>query len=138
MSESTPEAAISTEQAPEAGSTDSLLLHLDGFDGPLDLRMEKSGTSAADIVNSWGEAELADTIFQLGEERHSRRVARAIVAARKEKRIERTSELAHIVRTAVPRSKDGIDPATRTFQALRIATNDELGELARGLAAAGA
>ena len=106
------------------------------FDGPLDMRMEKSGTSAADIVNSWGETELADTIFQLGEERHSRRVARAIVAARKEKRIERTSELARIVRTAVPRSKDGIDPATRTFQALRIATNDELGELARGLAAA--
>jgi len=106
------------------------------FDGPLDMRMEKSGTSAADIVNSWGEGELADAIFQLGEERHSRRVARAIVAARKEKRIERTGELARIVRSAVPRSKDGIDPATRTFQALRIATNDELGELARGLAAA--
>jgi 16S rRNA (cytosine1402-N4)-methyltransferase len=106
------------------------------FDGPLDMRMEKSGTSAADIVNSWGETELADTIFQLGDERHSRRVARAIVAARKEKRIERTSELARIVRSAVPRSKDGIDPSTRTFQALRIATNDELGELARGLAAA--
>jgi 16S rRNA (cytosine1402-N4)-methyltransferase len=105
-------------------------------DGPLDMRMEKSGASAADIVNSWEERELADTIFQLGEERHSRRVARAIVAARKAKRIERTGELAAIVRGAVPRSKDGIDPATRTFQALRIATNDELGELSRGLAAA--
>jgi 16S rRNA (cytosine1402-N4)-methyltransferase len=63
-------------------------------------------------------------------------VARAIVAARANKRIERTGELARIVRAAVPRSKDGIDPATRTFQALRIATNDELGELSRALAAA--
>ncbi|MBL8808430.1 MAG: 16S rRNA (cytosine(1402)-N(4))-methyltransferase RsmH [Rhodospirillales bacterium] len=106
------------------------------FDGPLDMRMERQGASAADIVNTWGEKELADAIFALGEERHSRRVARAIVAARAEKRIERTGELARIVRTAVPRSKDGIDPATRTFQALRIATNDELGELARALNAA--
>ena len=105
-------------------------------DGPLDMRMGRDGLSAADIVNDWPEAELADAIFALGEERHSRRVARGIVAARAEKRIERTGELARIVRACVPRSKDGIDPATRTFQALRMAANDELGELARGLAAA--
>jgi 16S rRNA (cytosine1402-N4)-methyltransferase len=105
-------------------------------DGPLDMRMGKDGLSAADIVNDWPETDLAGAIYRLGEERHSRRVARAIVAARREKRIERTSELAAIVRACVPRSKDGIDPATRTFQALRMAANDELGELSRGLAAA--
>jgi len=106
------------------------------FDGPLDMRMAASGSTAADIVNGWDESDLADAIYGLGEERHSRRVARAIVAARKTAPIRRTFELARIVRGAVPRSKDGIDPATRTFQALRIATNDELGELARGLVAA--
>jgi len=106
------------------------------FDGPLDMRMGTSGPTAADIVNGWDETSLADTIYGLGEERHSRRVARAIVAARRTAPIARTFELARIVRGAVPRSKDGIDPATRTFQALRIATNDELGELAQGLAAA--
>jgi len=105
-------------------------------DGPLDMRMEKAGLSAADIVNDWPERDLADAIHELGEERHARRVAKNIVKARAEKRIERTSELAEIVRACVPRSKDGIDPATRTFQALRMAANDELGELARGLAAA--
>jgi 16S rRNA (cytosine1402-N4)-methyltransferase len=105
-------------------------------DGPLDMRMGQDGLSAADIVNDWPEADIADAIYQLGEERLSRRVARAIVAARAEKRIERTGELASLVRSCVPRSKDGIDPATRTFQALRMAANDELGELARGLAAA--
>jgi 16S rRNA (cytosine1402-N4)-methyltransferase len=106
------------------------------FDGPLDMRMGTTGPTAADIVNGWDETSLADTIYGLGEERHSRRVARAIVAARRTAPIARTFELARIVRGAVPRSKDGIDPATRTFQALRIATNDELGELAQGLAAA--
>jgi 16S rRNA (cytosine1402-N4)-methyltransferase len=105
-------------------------------DGPLDMRMEKSGLSATDIVNDWPERDLADAIHELGEERHARRVAKAIVKARAEKRIERTGEFAQIVRACVPRSKDGIDPATRTFQALRMAANDELGELARGLAAA--
>ncbi|MFM7345355.1 MAG: 16S rRNA (cytosine(1402)-N(4))-methyltransferase RsmH [Tagaea sp.] len=105
-------------------------------DGPLDMRMGADGPSAADIVNAWPEAELADAIYRYGEERHSRRIAKRIVAARADKRIERTGELAEIVRACVPRSKDGIDPATRTFQALRIAANDELGELARGLAAA--
>lgn len=105
-------------------------------DGPLDMRMEQSGPSAADVVNELAEAELADLIYRLGEERHSRRVARAIVAVRQEKPFERTGELAEVVRRVVPRSKDGIDPATRTFQALRIHVNDELGELRRGLAAA--
>jgi 16S rRNA (cytosine1402-N4)-methyltransferase len=105
-------------------------------DGPLDMRMAQAGLSAADMVNDTAEAELADIIYRYGEERHSRRVARAIVAARKDKPFERTAELAKVVRSAVPKSKDGIDPATRTFQALRIAVNDELGELERGLDAA--
>ncbi|CAA7618533.1 16S rRNA (cytosine(1402)-N(4))-methyltransferase RsmH [Magnetospirillum sp. UT-4] len=105
-------------------------------DGPLDMRMERSGPSAADVVNGSEEAELADILFHLGEERQARRVARAIVAARAEKRFERTGELAEVVRRVVRKSADGIDPATRTFQALRIHVNDELGELERGLAAA--
>ncbi len=105
--------------------------------GPLDMRMEKSGASAADLVNEGDEAELADIIWRYGEERRSRRVARAIVEARRAKRIETTGELAEIVRRAVgPQGRDESDPATRTFQALRIAVNDELGELERGLAAA--
>lgn len=105
--------------------------------GPLDMRMDKKGPSAADLVNESDEAELADIIFRFGEERRSRRVARAIVEARKQKRIETTGELAEIVRRAVgPQGRDESDPATRTFQALRIAVNDELGELERGLAAA--
>jgi 16S rRNA (cytosine1402-N4)-methyltransferase len=106
------------------------------FDGPLDMRMGSDGPSAASIVNTLGETDLADIIWRFGEERLSRRVARAIVAARKETPIERTAALAHIVRSAVPASRDGIDPATRTFQALRIYVNDELGELSRGLHAA--
>jgi 16S rRNA (cytosine1402-N4)-methyltransferase len=106
------------------------------FDGPLDMRMGGDGPTAAALVNSLGEAELADIIFRLGEERLSRRVAKAIVAARREAPIERTAALARIIRSVVPGSRDGIDPATRTFQALRIYVNDELGELERGLAAA--
>ncbi len=105
-------------------------------DGPLDMRMEKSGASAADIINHASEQELSETIATLGEERHARRVARAIVAARLEAPLTRTLELAEIVRRVVPRAKNGIDPATRTFQALRLRVNDELGELGRGLAAA--
>ena len=105
-------------------------------DGPLDMRMEKSGATAADLVNSASEQELAETIATLGEERHARRVARAICTARREAPIQRTLELAEIVRRVVPRAKDGIDPATRTFQAIRLRVNDELGELERGLAAA--
>ncbi|GEO40198.1 ribosomal RNA small subunit methyltransferase H [Skermanella aerolata] len=105
-------------------------------DGPLDMRMGNHGTTAADAVNTMDEGDLANVIFRLGEERLSRRVARAIVQARTEAPIERTSQLAEIVRRVVPKSKDGIDPATRTFQALRLHVNDELGELDRGLAAA--
>lgn len=105
-------------------------------DGPLDMRMEQAGPSAADLVNGTEEAELADIIYRYGEERLSRRVAKAIVSARKDKKFERTAELAALVRRVVPKHADGIDPATRTFQALRIAVNDELGELERGLAAA--
>jgi 16S rRNA (cytosine1402-N4)-methyltransferase len=105
--------------------------------GPLDMRMEKRGRSAADLVNEAEEGELADIFWRYGEERRSRRVARAIVEQRKQKRIETTGELAEIVRRAVgPSAKDESDPATRVFQALRIAVNDELGELERGLAAA--
>ena len=104
--------------------------------GPLDMRMESRGESAADLVNSLPEAELADILWQLGEERHSRRVARAIVADRKSRPFTTTTELAELVRRVVRPSKDGIDPATRTFQAIRIAVNDELGEVTRGLRAA--
>lgn len=108
------------------------------FDGPLDMRMSASGASAADVVNDTEEGALADLIYRYGEERQSRRVARAIVGARKVARIERTGQLADIVRRALgpAASRAAIDPATRTFQALRIHVNDELGELERGLAAA--
>ncbi|WP_294389532.1 16S rRNA (cytosine(1402)-N(4))-methyltransferase RsmH [uncultured Sphingomonas sp.] len=103
-------------------------------DGPLDMRMGQSGTSAADFVNTAEEAEIADVLFHLGEERQSRRVARAIVAARP---ITRTGELAQVVRKALGyREHDKKDPATRTFQAIRIHVNRELGELEDGLAAA--
>lgn len=106
-------------------------------DGPLDMRMDPTqGASAADLVNHTEETALANIIFSYGDERCSRRIARAIVAARGKAPITRTLELADIVRRNVPRSKDGIDPATRTFQALRIAVNDELGELQAGLSAA--
>jgi 16S rRNA (cytosine1402-N4)-methyltransferase len=102
-------------------------------DGPLDMRMSHRGESAADLVNRLDEAELADLIYELGEERFSRRIAAAIVRARP---IARTAELAETIRRVMPPKGDGIDPATRTFQALRIAVNDELGELTRGLSAA--
>jgi 16S rRNA (cytosine1402-N4)-methyltransferase len=105
-------------------------------DGPLDMRMSKSGPSAADVVNTMRENELANIIYQLGEERFSRRVARVIVEARAQERITRTAQLADLIRKAVPRSADGIDPATRSFQALRLHVNDEMGELTRALSAA--
>ena len=107
-------------------------------DAPLDMRMdrESSEQTAADIVNSYGEEELANLIYELGGERKSRRVARQIIMRRAEKKFETTFELADAVRAAVPRTgKDKIDPATRTFQALRIAVNDELGELDKALSA---
>lgn len=112
--------------------------------GPLDMRMSRAGASAADVVNTAAEGELADIIYTFGEERMARRIARAIVAARAERPIATTGELAEIVRAALPKPPHkasgrgpggSIDPATRTFQALRIHVNDELGELERGLAA---
>ncbi len=105
-------------------------------DGPLDMRMDRAGVSASDLVAELSEAELADTLYTFGEERLSRRIARAIVAARAQAPIETTAQLAEIVRGAVPPSRDGIHPATRSFQALRIRVNDELGEIERALAGA--
>lgn len=103
-------------------------------DGPLDMRMERAGQSAAEFLNEADEAEIADVIFQYGEERRSRRIARAIVAARP---LARTSELASVVRRAVGyvAGKDK-DPAIQVFQAIRIHLNRELGELEDGLKAA--
>ncbi len=105
-------------------------------DGPLDMRMDTAtGASAADVVNGCEEAELADIIYLHGEEHRARAIARAIVRARAEAPILRTLQLASIVARVV-HGKPGHHPATRTFQALRIHVNDELGELRRGLAAA--
>jgi 16S rRNA (cytosine1402-N4)-methyltransferase len=105
-------------------------------DGPLDMRMSASGPTAADLVNTLAEAELADTLYQLGEERASRRVARAIVVARAEAPITTTLRLASVIRSVLPPDKSGHHPATRSFQALRIRVNDELGEIERALAQA--
>ena len=105
-------------------------------DGPLDMRMAQTGRSAADLVNTLKESELADLIYLYGEERRSRAVARAIVDARKQGPLTRTMELAGLVASVVRHKHDEIHPATRTFQALRIAVNDELGELERALEAA--
>jgi 16S rRNA (cytosine1402-N4)-methyltransferase len=106
------------------------------LDGPLDMRMGRHGPSAADIVAKAGERDLAAIIGTLGEENHARAVARATVRARDEHAIETTAALADIVARVVHSRPGAIHPATRTFQALRIFVNDELGELARGLAAA--
>ena len=106
------------------------------LDGPLDMRMGGEGASAADVVNAASERDLANIIFILGEERHSRGVARAIVKARSSARIETTRALADIVASVVRGRPGEIHPATRTFQALRIFVNDELGELVAGLQAA--
>ncbi|MDO7842025.1 16S rRNA (cytosine(1402)-N(4))-methyltransferase RsmH [Sphingomonas immobilis] len=103
-------------------------------DGPLDMRMSQEGESAADFLNTADEAAIADVLYQYGDEPRSRRVARAIVSARP---LTRTSELANVVRKALTyRPHDKKDPATRTFQAIRIHINRELGELADGLVAA--
>ncbi len=106
-------------------------------DGPLDMRMGQDGPSAADIVNTADEFDIADILYTYGEERASRRIAKAIVAARKISPITRTLELAGIIETCLPRPKPGQShPATRSFQALRIAVNDEYGALMQGLMAA--
>ena len=106
-------------------------------DAPLDMRMDpESGESAAELLERIEEKPLADLIYKYGEERKSRQIAKKIVELRRENPIHTTAQLADIVRSVVPKSRDGIDPATRTFQALRIAVNDELGELGRALNAA--
>jgi 16S rRNA (cytosine1402-N4)-methyltransferase len=106
-------------------------------DGPLDMRMSQKGDSAADLVNDADEAHLADILYLYGEEHASRRIARAIVDARTKARIDTTLQLAEIVSRCLPRPKPGQShPATRSFQAIRIAVNTEFSELAEGLAAA--
>jgi 16S rRNA (cytosine1402-N4)-methyltransferase len=115
-------------------SSDQLADDARGFSfdstGPLDLRFDpEQGESAAQLIARLGEKELADLIYQFGEERLSRRIARKIVATRAERRITTAADLADLVRRCVPRSADKIDPATRTFQALRIAVNRELESL---------
>jgi 16S rRNA (cytosine1402-N4)-methyltransferase len=105
-------------------------------EGPLDMRMGREGPSAADLVNTLPEAELARILADFGEERHARRVARAILRERAAAPITTTGRLASIIRASVPRDPSGMDGATRSFQGLRIAVNDELGEIERGLAAA--
>ncbi|SMC88400.1 16S rRNA (cytosine(1402)-N(4))-methyltransferase RsmH [Primorskyibacter flagellatus] len=106
-------------------------------DGPLDMRMGVTGDSAADLVNSAEEVDLADILYTYGEERASRRIARAIVREREKEPITRTLQLAGIIEGCLPRQKPGQShPATRSFQALRIAVNDEYGALYQGLLAA--
>lgn len=105
-------------------------------DGPLDMRMSQDGMSAADLVNDADIGTLTRIIGLYGEERRARAVARAIVERRKEQPFSRTADLARLVERVVPKSGDGIHPATRTFQALRIAVNRELDELVEALGAA--
>ncbi len=102
-------------------------------DGPLDMRMSQAGVSAADIINEAEEQHLANIFYYYGEERLSRRVARAIVKARLEAKITTTKQLADLISGVIYTKFGQIHPATRVFQALRIAVNDELGQLVRGL-----
>jgi 16S rRNA (cytosine1402-N4)-methyltransferase len=105
-------------------------------EGPLDMRMDQSqGETAGDLVNRLPEHELADVIYRYGEERHSRRIARAIVAARRRAPLRTTTALAAVVRSAAPRGRASLHPATRTFQALRIRVNRELEGLGAALEA---
>lgn len=106
-------------------------------DGPLDMRMDPTkGEDAATFLARAGEAEIADVLWNLGEERMSRRIARAIVARRAAAPLRRTRELADLIASTIGRREPGQHPATRAFQALRIHVNDELGQVARGLDAA--
>ncbi len=123
---------VSSMQIDEAGRGFSFLR-----DGPLDMRMSGQGPTAADVVNTWDHGPLAHILKQYGEERQSGRVATAILRRRVERPFERTLDLAEVVEKALGGRRGApIHPATRTFQALRIAVNDELGELERGLVAA--
>ena len=106
-------------------------------DGPLDMRMEESGETAAEFLNSQNEKKIADVIFKYGEERFSRKIAKAIINYKKKKRIESTLELVEIVKSVKKPSKNKfINPATKTFQAIRIYVNNELEELKHGLISA--
>lgn len=107
-------------------------------EGPLDMRMGRDGPSAAELVNTLDAAALATILSELGEERHARKIARAILRERAIAPITTTGRLASIVRSSIPRDPSGIDSATRSFQALRMAVNDELPEIEQGLAAAAA
>ncbi|MBR0714765.1 16S rRNA (cytosine(1402)-N(4))-methyltransferase RsmH [Bradyrhizobium liaoningense] len=122
---------VSSMQLDQAGRGFSFRL-----DGPLDMRMGQAGPTAADVVATASEGDLADVIYLLGEERHSRKVARAIVAARKDAPITTTRALADIVARVVRAKPGDIHPATRTFQGLRILVNEELDELETALAGA--
>jgi 16S rRNA (cytosine1402-N4)-methyltransferase len=107
-------------------------------DGPLDMRMDPSrGWTAAEVVNRWSEARLAELIQRWGEEPRARRVARALVEARRRAPLRTTHELAAVVRRAAGRTRRGLDPATRTFQALRIEVNQELAGLGTAVSALG-
>ncbi len=106
------------------------------FDGPLDMRMGAGDLSAADVVNTFSVEKLADIFYRYGEERSARRIARAIETARVKNPIQTTAQLADVIHRVMPRPKDGADSAARSFQALRIFVNDELGELERVLQSA--
>lgn len=105
-------------------------------DGALDMRMSQNGLSAADVLNTFSERDIADIIYKYGEERFSRRIAAAVVEQRKTAPFKTTLEFADLIRRTVPHKREDIDPATRSFQALRIYVNDELGQLESGLSAA--
>lgn len=119
---------VSSMQIDEAGRGFSFMR-----EGPLDMRMEGEGDSAADLVNGLDETELANLLFAYGEERKSRRIAHSIVAARADRPIATTTELARLIEKAIGRKPGDAHPATRSFQALRIAVNDEFGQLVEGL-----
>jgi 16S rRNA (cytosine1402-N4)-methyltransferase len=119
---------VSSQQLADSGRGFSFAL-----DGPLDMRMSGAGTSAAEVIDRADEATLAEIIFRYGEEPAARRIARAIVEQRRQTPIETTRALADLITRVVRRRPGRIHPATRTFQALRIHINDELGELTRAL-----
>jgi 16S rRNA (cytosine1402-N4)-methyltransferase len=122
---------VSSMQLDEAGRGFSFMR-----EGPLDMRMSGAGESAADLVNGLEEADLADLLYAYGEERKSRRIAHQIVAARADRPIATTTELARLIERAIGRRPGDPHPATRSFQALRIAVNAEFDELVEGLFAA--
>ena len=105
-------------------------------DGALDMRMGNTGLTAADVVNTFKAEDIADILFQYGEERHARRIAQKITEVREKEPFQTTLQLAECIHSVMPHKKGDIDSATRTFQALRIYVNDELGELERALNAA--